>query len=306
MTFPRLAAGLIAATSLCTPALAQTAPQRAPAPGATAPAPAATAADPVVATVNGKPIHMSDVRGAMAGLPEQARSMPPQMLYPTLLNQLIDQQALADEARKEGLEKDPAVQAAIAHATDQVLQNALLRREISPTITDAALQAKYDQDYKNKPGEQEVHARHILVKTEDEAKQIIGELQKGGDFTAIAKQHSTEPGAAQSGGDLGWFKKDDMLPEFSAAAFSTKPGTIDPSPVHTQYGWHVIQVLASRTAPPASFDQAKDQIRQQIIQAGIQKAVQQAQASAKIERFNPDGSPQRATDSATPPPPAGK
>ena len=252
--------------------------------------------------MNGKDIHLSDVQDAMTSLPEQARGMPPQMLMPMIINQLVDRAALAAEARKQGLEKDPAVQAAVARATDQALQNALLRKEIAPTITDAAIQARYDRDYKNKPGEQEVHARHILVATEGEAKQLIAELQKGGDFTAIAKQHSTEPGAAQSGGDLGWFKKDDMLPEFSAAAFATKPGQVDPNPVHTQYGWHVIQVLESRTAPPQSFDQAKDEIRQQLIQEGIQKAVTQARADARIERFNADGSPQRATDLAVPPP----
>ena len=152
----------------------------------------------------------------------------------------MDRAALAAEARKQGLDKDPAVQAAVARATDQALQNALLRKEIAPTITDAAIQARYDRDYKNKSGEQEVHARHILVPTEDEAKKIIAELQKGGDFAAIAKQHSTEPGAAQSGGDLGWFKKDDMLPEFSAAAFATQagPGRSQPGPYPVRLARH--------------------------------------------------------------------
>ena len=326
MSFPRLSAGLIAATLLCAPAMAQTVsaqtvpaqtvPTQPAAPNAAAPAPgtaapgAATATqpagDPLLARVNGQPIHMSDVNNAMSGLPEQARSMPPQMLYPMVLNQLIDRQALAAEARKQGLENDPAVQAAIVQATNQALQNGLLRRDIAPTITDAALQARYERDDKNKPGEPELHARHILVATEDEAKQIIAQLQKGGDFAAIAKQHSTEPGAAQSGGDLGWFKKGDMLPEFSAAAFATKPGQIDPNPVHTQYGWHVIQVLEARVAPPQTFDQAKDEIRQQLIQEGIQKAVTQARADAKVERFNPDGTAQRPTDLAVPPPPASR
>jgi peptidyl-prolyl cis-trans isomerase C len=311
MSFPRISAGLLAATFLCTPALAQTtAPAPAtpapatPAPGTPAPAAGAAqpAGNPVIARVNGQDIHVSDVQEAMQSLPEQARSMPPQMLLPMVEDQLIDRVALAAEARKQGLDKTPEVQAAIAQATNQALQNALLRKEIAPTITDQAIQARYDAQYKNKPGEQEVHARHILVKTEDEAKQIIAELQKGGDFTAIAKQHSTEPGAAQSGGDLGWFKKDDMLPEFSAAAFSTKPGQVDPTPVHTQYGWHVIQVLESRTAPPPTLDQAKDEIRQQLIQEGIQKAVTQARADAQIQRFNPNGTPQKATDLAVPPP----
>jgi peptidyl-prolyl cis-trans isomerase C len=312
MSLSRISAGLLTATLLCTPALAQTAPAGTP-PAATPPAattPAATPAAPppstpanaVVAKVNGKDIHLSDVQDAMTALPEQARGMPPQVLMPMVIDQLVDRAALADEARKQGLDKDPAVQAAIARATDQALQNALLRREIAPTITDAAIQARYDQQYKNKPGQAEVHARHILVATEQEAKDIIAQLQKGGDFAAIAKQKSTEPGAAQSGGDLGWFKKDDMVPEFSAAAFGLKAGQVDPQPVHTQFGWHVIQVLETRTAPPPSLDEAKDEIRQTMIQEGIQKAVEQARADAKIERFNASGAPQRPTDLAVPPP----
>jgi peptidyl-prolyl cis-trans isomerase C len=313
MSISRFPAGLIAATLLCTPALAQTAlaqtaPGAAPAAApAASPAPAGQpAANPVVAKVNGKDIHLSDVQDAMASLPEQARGMPPQVVMPMVIDQLVDRTALADEARKQGLQNDPAVQAAIARATDQALQNALLRKEIAPSISDAAIQARYDAEYKNKSGEEEVHARHILVATEAEAKQIIAELQKGADFTAIAKQHSTEPGAAQSGGDLGWFKKGDMLPAFSEAAFSLKPGQIDPNPVHTQYGWHVIQVLETRTAPPPTLADAKDEIRQQIIQDGIQKAVQQARADAKVELFNANGAPQRATDLAVPPAPASK
>ncbi len=310
MPISRLSATLLAGSFLCMGpilgAAAQTAPAGTPRPAPTAPAaPGASAApaDPVVAIVNGTPIHMSDVDDALSSLPDQARSLPPQTLLPMMIDQLVDRQALADEARKQGLQNDPSVHDAVVRATEQALQNALLRKDIAPTITDAAIHARYDQQYANKPGEPEVHARHILVATEDEAKQIIAQLQKGGDFTAIAKQHSTEPNAAQSGGDLGWFKKGDMLPAFSDAAFGLKPGQIDPVPVHTQYGWHVIQVMETRTAPPTTFDQAKDEIRQQLIQDGIQKAVLQARADAKIQRFNADGSPMRATDNAVPPPP---
>jgi peptidyl-prolyl cis-trans isomerase C len=214
---------------------------------------------------------------------------------------MVDQGALAAEARKQGLDKDPTVARSMQMAADRALQNALLRKEITPQISDAAVKAKYQQDYANKPGEEEVHARHILVASEDEAKKIIAQLQKGDDFAALAKAHSTDTGSQQNGGDLGWFKKGDMVPAFAEAAFSLKSGQVSPTPIHTQFGWHVIQVLETRNAPPPTLEEAQDQIRQQLISDGIQKAVAQAKADVKIETFNADGSPRRATDTAVPP-----
>jgi peptidyl-prolyl cis-trans isomerase C len=281
-------------------------PPVAPPPASPAQPPAAAATDPVVATVDGQDIHLSDVQSAMQDLPDQLRGMPPQMLYPMLLDRLIDSRALADEARKQGLADTPEVKRQVERAEDQALQNALLQRDIGPTITEAAIRARYEADYANKPGEPEVHARHILVGTEAQAQAIIAQLQKGADFATLAKAQSTEPGAKDSGGDLGWFKQDEMLPEFAKAAFALQPGQTTQTPVHTQYGWHVIQVLERRQAPPQTLEQAHDEIRQKLIQEGVTKAVTQARAQATIVRFNPDGSPMRATDGAEPPPAPGK
>ena len=216
--------------------------------------------------------------------------MPPQVLYPMLLDQMVDREALVIEAEKEGLQKDPQVQRAIARASDTVLQNAILSREIGPSVTDAALHAKYDAEIANKPGEEEVHARHILVPTEEEAKKIIDELNKGADFATLAKQDSKDP-AAQNGGDLGFFKKGDMVPEFAAAAFALKDGEVTQTPVKTQFGWHVIKVDEHRVAPPPTFEQARDQLRQQLIQAGVRKVLDQARQGLTIQKFNMDGTP---------------
>ncbi|HTW27979.1 MAG TPA: peptidylprolyl isomerase [Acetobacteraceae bacterium] len=309
----RLAA-LLAASTLCPlllalPAAAATGTAASPA--ATTPArPAAeagqattppAAADPVLATVNGEPIRMSDVRDAARSLPPQARSLPPQVLVPILLDRMIDGKALAIEARKEGLQDDPAVKAEMQQAEERALQNALLQKEVAPQISEAAIKARYEAEYANKPGEEEVHARHILVKSESEAKDLIGQLDKGADFAALAKQKSTEPGAKDSGGDLGWFKKDEMLPAFSAEAFSLKDNQISQTPVHTQYGWHVIQVLGHRTAPPPTLAEVHDQIRTQLIQQGVQQAVKQARNDVKVVKFTLPG----AAGSAEPAPPAG-
>jgi peptidyl-prolyl cis-trans isomerase C len=263
-----------------------------------------TDSDPVLAKVNGQPIHASDLKAAAETLPPQARSMPPQQLYPMLLEQLVDAQALLVEAKKIDLEKDPDVQRSVRMAEDRALASALLNKVVRPQVTEEAVKAKYDEEFANKPGETEVHARHILVGDEATAKKIIAELKKGADFAALSKQYSKDPGASAQGGDLGWFKKTDMVPEFADTAFALKDNEITPAPVKTQFGWHVIQTLGHRTSPPPSFEQERDQIRQQMVQAAVQKEVTQARSDVTVEKFNMDGSPLKATDTAEPPPAA--
>jgi peptidyl-prolyl cis-trans isomerase C len=237
-------------------------------------------------------------------LPAQARSLPPQQLYPMLLDQLIDAQALLIEARKTGLDKDPEVQRTMQMAQDRALASALLSKTVRPQVTDEAIQARYDSQYAGKSGETEVHARHILVSDEATAKKIIGELKKGGDFVALSKEYSKDPGAAQQGGDLGFFKKTDMVPEFAEAAFALKDNDVTPAPVKTQFGWHVIQTLEHRTAPAPAFAQVHDELRQAMVQEAVQKEVAEARGTVSVERFNMDGSPLKATDGAEPPPAA--
>jgi len=264
-------------------------------------APAGAAADPVVAKVNGDPIYLSDLQASAQSLPANLRALPPQTVYPRLLDSMISERVLAEAARKAGIDKDPAVQRQIAAATDQVLDNALLSKVVMPAITDQALHARYQAEIAGKPGEAEVHAKHILVDSEDQAKQIIAQLNKGADFATLAKKYSKDPGAAD-GGDLGFFKKDEMVPAFADAAFALKPGQFTQTPVHTQFGWHVILVVEQRQAPAPSFEQAADQLRQQMLQEGVRKEITQARAAANVQTFNLDGSPMRATDSAVPPP----
>jgi peptidyl-prolyl cis-trans isomerase C len=258
--------------------------------------------DPILAKVDGQAVHLSDVREAVGHLPQRAMSIPPQTLYPLVLNKIIDSMALAAEAHRTGADKDPEIQRQVAAAEQQTLATAMLEKGIAPLITDDALHARYTSDIAGKPAEDEVHARHILVNDEATAKKIIAELNKGADFAALAKQYSKDPGAAARGGDLGFFKKSEMVPAFADAAFALQTGKITQTPVHTQFGWHVIQVLARRQAPQPTFEQARDRLRQQIAEDYEKKEVAKALAQAKIERFNPDGSPARATDGAQPPP----
>ena len=279
----------LAAALLCS--TATLAHAQAPAPSPTQPPAAASDADKVVATVNGQEIHASDLADVAQALPEQLRGMPPQMLYPMLVDQLVDRRILVLAARKQGLDKDPAVQRLIARATDTTLQNALLSREIAPTLTEDAIRARYDRDYASKKGEPEVHARHILVKTEDDAKKVIADLKAGKDFAEEAKANSTDTAANAQGGDLGWFKGGDMVPAFATAAFALKDGEVSPTPVQTQFGWHVIQTLEHRTAPPPAYEEVHDEIRQQLIQDGVKRVLDAARGGVTVQKFAQDGSP---------------
>jgi len=278
----------LASSMLALPAFAQTA--AAPAPAAPAAAAPAAPADPVLATVNGTPIHMSDVQNAGNNLPAQMQQLPPDQLFPLLVNQLIDRQALLVAAQTEGLQNDPKIQAAMAAAANEKLENAYVQQQIAPAITDAAVQAEYQKDYANKPGPEQVDARHILVKTQAEAEAIIERLNHGADFSKLAIKDSIDPGA-KNGGELGWFSQNEMVPAFANAAFALQPGQYTKTPVQTQFGWHVILCEGKRTAPPQSFDEVKDQIRQNLADAAIKTTLDNVRSKVKIQLFNPDGSP---------------
>jgi len=231
------------------------------------------------------------------------------MLFPLLLDQLIAQKALVTAARAQGIDKDPAVQEAIQRVTEEQLQQALLRREIAPALTEEALRQRYQKEIAGKPGEDEVHAMHILLGSEEEARKALAEARKpGADFAALAQRLSTGPSARQ-GGDLGFFKKADMVPEFAEAAFALKAGEVSQQPVKTAFGWHIIKVVERRTAPVPSFEESAESLRHAAFEEAVSAAVEKYQNAAKVERFNMDGSPLQADparpsllDGATPPP----
>ena len=263
------------------------------APKAGAPTPPAAQGNAVVATVNGDPIRISDISAAAAALPPEVRQQVPQdVIFGKLLDQLISKKALVVMARKEGIDKDPAVQKQMASAADQVLQVAVLQKEVLPKINEEAIKALYDKDVAGKPPQEEVHARHILVDSEAKAKDVIAQLKGGAKFADLAKKYGDPKDAAtQQGGDLGFFKKGDMLPEFSDAAFKLKPNEYTQTPIHTRYGWHVIQVLETRTAQPATYEQVHDELKQKLQKQDVEAVVAQARSTVKVVQFNPDGTP---------------
>jgi peptidyl-prolyl cis-trans isomerase C len=247
--------------------------------------------DPVVAVVDGAEVHRSDVEAVARALPEQYRQVPLPQMYGMLLDRAIDFRLLANAAEQQDLGEDPDVQTALAQARASVLRDAYIRQRIEEGTTTEKLQARYDE-IKDDEGfaEEEVRARHILVGSEDEAKAVITELAGGGDFAALAGEHSVDPSARSNGGDLGFFRRGQMVPEFAEAAFSLEPGQRTEAPVQTQFGWHVIEVLERRTAAP-SFEETEPRLRQELAREIVIALVADLRDDAEIERFNLDGSP---------------
>jgi peptidyl-prolyl cis-trans isomerase C len=291
------------------PATSQQAPppaaQGAPKPPAKPPAQAAQPLkDPVVATVNGQPIRLSELEIAQQSLPQQYRNMPLQAVFPALLDRLVDSKLVVLEGKKNKVNEDPAFKKRMAFVEDQVLQDFWIQREIARKVTAEKLQQRYDERLKSMPSEEEVHARHILVATEDEAKALIADLKKGTAFDKLAKEKSTDKASGAEGGDLGWFKKSDMVKEFADAAFALKKGELTETPVKTQFGYHVIKVEDRRKAPPPAFEELADQLREEMSREAVTAQLDQLRSGAKIEKFNIDGSKPEAAAPAKPAAPA--
>jgi len=279
--------------------------QKKEAPSAAKPEPAAND-DPVVARVNGTTLYRSDVLALRATLPAQVQQQPMDQLYPRLLEQLVALTLVAQTAHKAKINEDPRVKKMTTLADEQILQDAYFDGMMRKEITEAKIRARYDQTVKNAPAREEVHARHILVPTEDEAKAIIAELKKGADFAKLASEKTTDPAGKASGGDLGYFSQNEMVPEFAKAAFALKKGEFTQTPVKTQFGWHVIKVEDRRDGKPPTYEEVAPQIARQMAQELYGAKVKELAASAKIEMYNADGSkPVAAAAPAPAPAPAG-
>ncbi len=256
---------------------------------ATIPAWAADA-DPVVATVNGKAIHRSAVIKAEDAISQHGQ-VPLEKVYDRLLDQLITEQLVLQQAEKEKLEHDPQFKADMAEARLQVLQRLYLTRRVDADIPESAVRHRYDETVAKAPPKEEVRIRHILVADEATAKAVIAALKSGASFADEAKAKSLDPSGKASGGDLGYVSRDRLVPEFADAAFKLKPGEYTQTPVHSPYGWHIIEVEDRRVAPPPSFDKVKGQIRMELAQDDIKKLIGELHENAQIKRYNLDGSP---------------
>lgn len=241
-----------------------------------------------VAVVDGVPIERARMTRALEAYGQDLKQLSAEAYYRTVLDRVVDQELAARAAVAGGLDESAQVQANLAEARANVLASAYLRKLAADATTDAALKEAYDEIADK--GVQQISARHILVKTEAEAKEIITLLDGGAEFAAVAAERSIGPSASR-GGDLGFFGRGQMVPPFSEAAFSTEKGAYTAEPVETQFGWHVIKVEDIRDQAPPPFEVAKPQLMEQARTNAMIKALDSLRANAEIERFGPDGAP---------------
>ena len=244
-------------------------------------APSAYSAD-TLATVNGKAIKQSIYDYIAKDAIARGQKVDGQ-LKQAITNKLIDSELVYQEAQKLGLDKQAEYLAREELSrrellTSMYLQDFVKKNPISESDTKAAY-----EEYKKAYGDKEYSARHILVKTESEAKDIIAQLNKGADFAKIAKEKSLDPGSKEKGGDLGWFSPASMVKPFSDVAINLQKGSISSNPVQTQFGWHVIKLVDTRTAQPLPYDKVKDGIQKNLQQRDLEKMMAELRTKAKID-----------------------
>lgn len=249
--------------------------------------PALSQSDPVVAKVNGMEIRESDLTMAEedVGQNPQTQQLTGDAKRDYLVSYVADVMlvAKAAEGKKVGDQKE--FKSRLAFIRNKLLMETLLQQEGKAALTDAAMKKVYDDAVKQMGAEQEVRARHILVPTEDEAKAVLAEIKKGTDFAELAKQKSKDPGAAAEGGDLGYFGKEQMVPEFAETAFKMDKGQMS-DPVKTQFGWHIIKVEDKRTKPVPEFTQVKEQVETYVVRKAQADYIHKLQEGAEIERLD--------------------
>lgn len=234
------------------------------------------------AVVNGTEITERDMARARSTFEQALERMPEPQRDGVLLNALIEAQLLSEAAESEGLDETAAFKEQMTWMRQQALRDVYVEQKVSMTISDADVKARYDQVVGAQQAESEIRARHILVKTEDEAKAIIAELQGGADFVELAKTKSTGP-SGPNGGDLGFFGKGRMVPAFEAEAFALKTGEHSTVPVKSQFGWHIVKVEETREKPKPPFDAVKSRVRESILAERLQSVLGELRGKAEIE-----------------------
>jgi peptidyl-prolyl cis-trans isomerase C len=254
----------------------------------------ARAEDKVLAKVNGVEIKESDLAIAEEELAPSLQQMDPAAKKDNVLGFLIDLQIVAKAAEDKKIENSDDFKKRLSFARKRLMMDSLLAAEGKAATTDEAMKKVYEEAAKQITSEVEVRARHILVETEDEAKAVVEELKKGADFAELAKKKSKDPGASD-GGDLGFFTKDQMVPEFSAIAFTLEPGKIS-DPVKSQFGWHVIKVEEKRNRQAPPIDQVKGQIETYVTRKAQADYVAKLRETAKVERLDKPAEPAAKSD----------
>ena len=240
---------------------------------------------PIVANVNNEDISLETMIHAMNELPPEIQSQPFMSYYEDLLERVIDIKLFAQEGKKMKLDEEPSVRAAIDFVIEKVLMQAFLSKYIQENIKEENLKASYNNFIADETSREEIKASHILMDTESEAIDVINMLNDGDDFAELAKNKSTGP-SGPSGGDLGWFKRGQMVPPFEKAAFSLNKNEISQRPVQTQFGWHVIKIFDKRIPEAPSYENMKSKLIQDLERKIVSKKIQDLRNDALIEKLS--------------------
>ena len=237
--------------------------------------------DPIVAVVDGTPIVRSEVTAYAATLPQQYQQAFDQ-IFPFLVQRLIDLALIDKAAKDDGLSGDEMVQERVARLTLEVMREVYMERLLAAAVSDEEVEARYQVFLEENPPVEEIRARHILLETEEAAREVIATLDEGADFAELAEERSTGPSSAQ-GGDLGYFTGEQMVPSFAEAAFALEPGSYTSDPVQTEFGWHVILLEDKRPKDPPNFEQVAPQLTQELQGAAVESHIAELRADAEIE-----------------------
>ena len=254
--------------------------------------PAHAAESPVVATVDGSKIYLSEVQAAQQFLPEQFRDAPFDQMYELVLNALVDRKIAAREGVRQGLDREVEVRAQMERIREQILERAVISRHIDQQITEGLIQSRYADLIANAGTRKEAKVRHILLETREEAERIIGLLDDGADFAEMATAHSTGP-SAKTGGDIGAIVPGDTVAAFETAVFAQAPGAHSAAPVKTEFGWHVILVEAFSDRAPPTLAEVRDDIVAGLSREIGLAYIKKLRSAAKVEHFTPDSLPSK-------------
>ncbi len=253
---------------------------------------ATPAKDYTVLKVGGSDIKNSEVIDTWKGLFPNGQAPDfnsfDENIRQNVLRGIVSERLIYNEAVKAGYDKDAEVKKRLEQLQKQVVMQAFMENKAKDLVTDDQLRAAYAEKVAAAKGQEEVRARHILVASEDEAKKIAADVKKGGDFEKIAKDKSTDKGSGANGGELGWFTKDRMVPEFADAAFKLKKGDIS-APVKTEFGWHIIKVEDRRPVQVASFDDMKESLKGELANKSVQTYVEGLLKKSDIKYYDANG-----------------
>lgn len=248
---------------------------------------AVRAQEAIVARVDGKTITEADMRLAEAEIGSDLGSLPDATKRRVLLEFLIENQLFADAAEKQKLSAGTSFDERMQYWRRRALRDVYFDKSVKDTVSDTETKRFYDQQVGALKPEDEVRARHILVEAKDKARELYQKILHGADFAALAREHSKDPGSKDQGGELGFFSRGQMVPQFEEAAFKLKPGEVA-EPFETQFGWHIVKVDERRPRTAPAFEEVKDRVRASIIHQKAQQIAGELRGKAQIEYIDPD------------------